>query len=187
MGHGLMKALPNILTTSRILVIPPLVAAFYLPSPEGNWIAFVLYFLAAITDFFDGYLARSMHTTSKLGQFLDPIADKLIVASTILMLVAFERIEGLHIVAALVILCREILVSGLREFLAVLTVQVPVTRLAKWKTALQLVALGGLILGEAAPTWLPAEFIGLSCLWIAAALTAYTGYGYMRAGMRHIW
>ncbi len=101
--------------------------------------------------------------------------------------VAFERIEGLHIVAALIILCREILVSGLREFLAALTIQVPVTRLAKWKTALQLVALGGLILGEAAPVWLPAEFVGLSCLWIAAALTAFTGYGYMRAGMKHIW
>ncbi len=187
MGHGLMKALPNILTASRILVIPPLVVAFYLPFPEGNCIAFVLYVLAAVTDFFDGYLARSMHTTSKLGQFLDPIADKLIVVSTILMLVAFGRIEGLHIVAALIILCREILVSGLREFLATLTIQVPVTQLAKWKTALQLVALGGLILGEAAPVWLPAELVGLSCLWIAAALTAYTGYGYIRAGMKHIW
>ena len=182
-----MKALPNILTMSRILVIPPLVAAFFLPFPEGNWIAFVLYVLAAITDFFDGYLARTMQTTSKLGAFLDPIADKLIVASTILMLVAFERIEGIHIVAALIILCRELLVSGLREFLASLTVKVPVTELAKWKTTLQLVALGGLILGEAAPAWLPAELVGLWCLWIAAALTAYTGYGYVRAGMKHIW
>lgn len=182
-----MNALPNILTTSRILAIPLLVAAFYLPSPVSNWSAFVIYVLAAITDFFDGYLARSMHTTSKLGRFMDPIADKLIVAATILMLVAFSRIEGVHIVAALIILCREILVSGLREFLASLTVEVPVTQLAKWKTAFQLIALGGLILGDASPVWLPAEIIGLLSIWIAAILTAYTGYEYMRAGMKHIW
>lgn len=181
-----MKNLPNILTASRILVIPPLVVAFYIPAPEGNWIAFVLYTLAAVTDFFDGYVARAMKATSRLGRFLDPIADKLIVASTILLLVAFDRVTGIHIVACLVILGREILVSGLREFLAELKVKMPVSVLAKWKTTFQLVALGALIMGEAAPPWLPAEMVGLICLWIAAILTAYTGYAYLRAGLKHI-
>ena len=182
----MMKSLPNILTFSRIVTIPALVGAFYLEPPLGNWLAFTLFTLAGLTDFFDGYMARAMGVTSKLGQFMDPIADKLMVAATILMLVAFGRVTGWHILATVVILCREILVSGLREFLAELKVSVPVTRLAKWKTTFQMVALGALIIGEAAPDWLPAEPVGLVCLWLAAVLTLYTGYGYLRAGLRHM-
>ena len=181
-----MISLPNILTASRILVIPALVAAFYLPAPSGNWTAFTLFVFAGLTDFLDGYIARATATTSKLGQFMDPIADKLMVAATILMLVAFDRIWGWHVLAALIILCREILVSGLREFLAQLGVSVPVTRLAKWKTAAQMVALAALIVGEAAPDWLPAQAVGLVCLWTAAALTVQTGYGYRHTGLRHM-
>lgn len=181
-----MKQLPNILTISRILVIPLLVGAFYMDGPLGNWIAFTLFFFAGITDFFDGYLARAYGVVSKLGQFLDPIADKLMVVATILLLVAFQRVTGLDILPAIVILCREILVSGLREFLADLKVSVPVTPLAKWKTAAQMLAIGALILGEAAPPWLPAEIIGLFLLWSSAALTVYTGYGYLRVGLRHM-
>lgn len=178
--------LPNLLTLSRIFVIPAIIATFYVGEPLGNWIAVVLYFFAGITDFFDGYLARSQGLTSKLGAFLDPVADKLMVASAIIMLVAFNRIEGFHILAAVIIMCREILVSGLREFLADLDVSVPVTYLAKWKTALQLLAIGALLLGHAAPPWLPAHNIGLICLWVAATLTAVTGYDYLKAGLRHM-
>ena len=174
----------NQLTILRMAFVPLLVLLVVYNYLIG---ALAVFMLACVTDLLDGFIARKFGQKTPIGAFLDPIADKLIVVSTILMLVAFGRIEGLNIVAALIILCREILVSGLREFLATLTIQVPVTQLAKWKTALQLVALGGLILGEAAPVWLPAELVGLSCLWIAAALTAYTGYGYIRAGMKHIW
>lgn len=180
-----MRRLPNILTLSRILAIPVIVGAFFLPGDTGNWIAFTVFTVAGITDFFDGYLARSMNVTSRLGKFLDPIADKLMVASVILMLVAFDHVTGLHILAAMVILLREILVSGLREFLADIRVSVPVTYLAKWKTTVQLVTLGALILGDAAPDWLPAELVGLVGLWIAALLTVYTGTGYLRTGLKH--
>ncbi len=181
-----MKNLPNILTFSRILVIPVVVGTFYMDSPLGNWLAFILFTLAGITDFFDGYLARSQGVTSKLGQFMDPIADKLMVAATILMIAAFERVTGIHILALVVILVREILVSGLREFLAGVQVSVPVTQLAKWKTTFQMIALGALLIGEAAPPWLPAEIVGLICLWIATIVTLYTGYDYLRAGLKHI-
>ncbi len=183
---NVMKNLPNILTLSRIAVIPALIAAFYVDAPMGNWIAFVLFTAAGITDFFDGMIARAYGATSKLGQFLDPVADKLMIAATIIMLAAFDRVTGIHILALIVILCREILVSGLREFLAELRVSMPVTALAKWKTTFQMVALGALLIGEAAPPWLPAEIAGLACLWLAAGLTIYTGYDYMRAGLKHM-
>jgi CDP-diacylglycerol--glycerol-3-phosphate 3-phosphatidyltransferase len=183
---SMMKRLPNILTLSRIAVIPALIATFYMDAPSGNWIAFALFTAAGITDFFDGMIARAYGTTSKLGQFLDPVADKLMIAATIVMLAAFDRVTGLHILALIVILCREILVSGLREFLADLRISMPVTALAKWKTTFQMVALGTLLIGEAAPPWLPAEIVGLACLWLAAALTIYTGYDYMRAGLKHM-
>ncbi len=180
-----MKRLPNILTLSRIVVIPILIWSFYVEGNLSNWIGFAFFAVAGFTDFFDGYIARSMGTTSKLGQFLDPVADKLMVAATILLLVAFDRIVGFHILAAIVILLREILVSGLREFLASLSVSIPVTNLSKWKTAFQLVALGALIIGSAAPPWLPAELVGHVCLWTAAALTMITGFDYLRAGLKH--
>ncbi|HEY8351800.1 MAG TPA: CDP-diacylglycerol--glycerol-3-phosphate 3-phosphatidyltransferase [Sphingomonadales bacterium] len=178
--------LPNILTLSRIVVIPVFIGAFYIDPPIGNWIALGLFVAAGITDFFDGYVARSQNLVSAMGRFLDPIADKLLVATAIVMLVATRRIEGLAILAAVVILCREILVSGLREFLAELQVSVPVTRLSKWKTTAQIFALSFLILHKAAPWGLPAAEIGTALLWIAAILTIYTGYDHMRVGMRHM-
>ncbi|MGY8985609.1 MAG: CDP-diacylglycerol--glycerol-3-phosphate 3-phosphatidyltransferase [Sphingomonadales bacterium] len=178
--------LPNLLTLSRIFVIPGIIGTFYLGEPLGNWIAVTLYFFAGITDFFDGYLARSQGLTSKLGAFLDPVADKLMVVSAIIMLVAFDKIEGIHILAAMIIMCREILVSGLREFLADLAISVPVTKLAKWKTALQLIAIGALLLGNASPDWLPANNIGFICLWVSAILTVITGYDYLKTGLKHM-
>ena len=180
-----MKHLPNILTLSRIFVIPLLIASFYFPFPWGNWVAFVVFTLAGITDYFDGYVARTYEVTSKLGQFLDPVADKLMVAATLLMLTAFGTISGIHILAAIVILLREILVSGLREFLSGMEVSVPVTMLAKWKTAFQMIALGALLIGKAAPPWFPAMEIGLTLLWLAAIFTLYTGYDYLKAGLKH--
>lgn len=181
-----MFNLPNILTLSRIVMIPAMIAAFYIKGEEGSWAAFSLFAVAAITDFFDGYLARSWNLQTKLGQFLDPVADKLLVAAAIFMLVAVDRISGLTLLPAIIILSREILVSGLREFLAEIRVSVPVTRLAKWKTAFQLIAIGFLIIGNAAPAWLATMFLGEILLWIAAALTLYTGYDYLRAGIKHL-
>ncbi|RMF12060.1 MAG: CDP-diacylglycerol--glycerol-3-phosphate 3-phosphatidyltransferase [Alphaproteobacteria bacterium] len=181
-----MSTLPNLLTLSRILVIPLLVATFYVKPPLGNWLALVLFVLAGVTDFLDGYMARSLNQQSHLGRFLDPIADKLLVAAAIVMMVAVDRVSGLTVLAALVILCREILVSGLREFLAELRVRVPVTRLAKLKTAFQFTAIAFLLLGDAAPWNLPVLEIGEVALWIAAGLTLYTGYDYLRGGLHHM-
>lgn len=190
LGRGItmnvMKNLPNILTLSRIAVIPALIATFYVDAPLGNWLAFGLFAVASITDLLDGMIARAYGATSKLGQFLDPVADKLMVAAIIVMLAAFDRVTGVHILALIVILCREILVSGLREFLAEIRVRMPVTVLAKWKTTIQMASLATLLIGEAAPPWLPAEEIGLIGLWVAAGLTIYTGYDYLRAGLKHM-
>lgn len=181
-----MLNLPNILTLSRILVIPPMVAAFYLDRDWANIIACFLFVGASLTDFFDGYLARSWSQQSDIGRFLDPVADKLLVAAAILMLVGFARLDGFQVLAALVILCREILVSGLREFLAELRVGVPVSRLAKWKTGIQMAAIALLLLGDSGPAWLGAESIGAALLWIAAGLTLITGYDYLRDGLKHM-
>lgn len=181
-----LLTLPNLLTLSRILVIPPMVAAFYLERNWANIIACLLFVGASLTDFFDGYLARTWKQQSDIGRFLDPVADKLLVAAAILMLVAFNRLEGLQVLAALVILCREILVSGLREFLAEIRVGMPVTRLAKWKTGIQMVAIALLLLGDSGPDWLHAEGIGALGLWIAAGLTLITGYDYLRDGLKHM-
>lgn len=182
--------LPNLLTLSRILVIPLVVAAFYLDGYWGDWVPLGLYSVASITDFFDGYLARTRQQQSSLGRFLDPIADKLLIATCILMMVALGRIAGWHVLPALVILLREILVSGLREFLAEVRVSVPVSALAKWKTAIQMVALGFLMAGAGGnavmPDALPATTVGAYALWAAATLTLYTGYDYFRAGLRHL-
>jgi CDP-diacylglycerol--glycerol-3-phosphate 3-phosphatidyltransferase/cardiolipin synthase len=201
-----MLTLPNILTLSRILAVPLL--AFLLWWPEwklGYGLAFVLYCLMGITDYFDGYLARASGTVSKLGVFLDPIADKIMVAAVILVLTAQGYLRGpyvgdAHVIAGLVILVREIAVSGLREFLGGLQVSVPVSRLAKWKTALQLISLGALILGGAvegmpcesrtgdcgplADQWI--HLVGLSSLWAAAILTLVTGWDYLRVGLKHM-
>ncbi|MDQ2877463.1 MAG: CDP-diacylglycerol--glycerol-3-phosphate 3-phosphatidyltransferase [Pseudomonadota bacterium] len=187
-----MLTLPNILTLSRIVTVPLLVWALWWPDwPAGYAVGFALYCLMGITDYFDGYLARAQGTVSKLGVFLDPIADKIMVAAVILMLVGtrFEDraiISGVHLIAAMVILLREIAVSGLREFLGGIQVSVPVSRLAKWKTTLQLVALGALILAGALPGLEWIKDTGLVALWIAAALTLVTGWGYLRVGLKHM-
>lgn len=180
--------LPNLLTYSRIAAIPVIIGCLFVPKPLGNWLAFSFYTYACVTDFFDGYLARAWQQQSSLGRVLDPIADKLLVAAVLLMLVADARIEGLSILAAAVILCREILVSGLREFLAEVRVGLPVSSLAKWKTAIQMLALGFLIVGDAGPTliWFETIEVGIGGLWIAAILTLVTGYDYLRASLAHI-
>jgi CDP-diacylglycerol--glycerol-3-phosphate 3-phosphatidyltransferase len=164
-----------------------LVLSFYLDQPFGSHLGFALFSLAGITDFFDGYLARTTGSVSKIGQFLDPIADKLMVGAVILMVVAFGWVDGIHVVAAVIIMCREILVSGLREFLAGIQVSVPVTFLAKWKTTVQMFSLGFLVWSQGAPqVGFPANEAGIILLWIAAVLTIYTGYDYLRAGLKHM-
>jgi CDP-diacylglycerol--glycerol-3-phosphate 3-phosphatidyltransferase/cardiolipin synthase len=183
--------LPNLLTLSRILAVPILVALLW-PAEHGHeWrigylAAFGLYCLMGITDYFDGYLARAQGTVSKLGMFLDPIADKIMIGAVILILCATGDIGGTHIVPALVILLREIAVSGLREFLAGLRISVPVSRLAKWKTAIQILALGSLILAGGVPEIAFVKLFGLVTLWGAALLTLITGWDYLRVGMKHM-
>jgi cardiolipin synthase len=200
-----MLTLPNLLTLSRIFAVPLL--AFLLWWPDwrfGYGLGFVLYCVIGFTDYLDGYLARAQGLVSKFGQFLDPIADKIMVAAVILVLAAQGYMRGpyvgdLHVIAGLIILMREIAVSGLREFLGPLQVSMPVSRLAKWKTALQLVSLGALILGGAvhgppcavkdacgplADQWI--HLVGLASLWAAAALTLVTGWDYLRVGLRHM-
>lgn len=180
--------IPNILTFSRILAIPVVVGLVFIQPPLGNWLAFVVYASACITDFFDGYLARAWHQQSKLGRFLDPIADKLLVAAVLLMLVGIDRVSGITVIPAAIILCREILVSGLREFLAGVHVSLPVSNLAKWKTTIQLMALGFLLVGAAGPKFGPFTTleIGTYGLWLAAGITVITGFDYLVAGLRHI-
>jgi CDP-diacylglycerol--glycerol-3-phosphate 3-phosphatidyltransferase len=184
---NVMLTLPNMLTLSRIVAVPLLVALLWWPSwSSGYALAFIMYCLMGITDYFDGYLARSSGAVSKLGIFLDPIADKIMVAAVILILTANGDISGWHVIAALVILLREIAVSGLREFLAGVQVSVPVSALAKWKTTLQLISLGALILGGATPYWpLPGQ-VGVVSLWGAAILTVLTGWDYLRVGLKHM-
>jgi cardiolipin synthase (CMP-forming) len=181
-------SLPNVLTYGRVLAVPLVVGCLFWPNEMWmRWLALALFTAAAVTDFFDGYLARAWSQQSALGRVLDPIADKLLVAACLLMLVADGTIQSLSLWAAIVILCREILVSGLREFLAELRVSVPVTTVAKWKTAVQLVAIGFLIAGPAGDKVLPGTTsIGIVLLWIAALLTLYTGWDYFRAGIRHV-
>ncbi|WP_158808760.1 CDP-diacylglycerol--glycerol-3-phosphate 3-phosphatidyltransferase [Beijerinckia sp. L45] len=181
-------SLPNLLTYGRVVAVPVVAACMFWPEVDTmRWVALGLYTVAAITDFFDGYLARAWSQQSALGQMLDPIADKLLVAAVLFMLVADRTIAGISIAAAIIILCREILVSGLREFLADLKVSIPVSRVAKWKTTAQLVALGFLIAGPAGDKVLPGNTtIGHVLLWIAAVLTIYTGVDYLRSGISHI-
>ena len=182
----MLTNLPNLLTISRILAIPLLVGLIYIDTALFRWLALGGFILAAITDYLDGYLARHRNEISALGRFLDPIADKLLVAAVIVTLVATRQIEGLTVIPAIIILCREILVSGLREYLAEIKVPMPVSRLAKWKTAIQMVAIGFLIIGNAGPDGFPTTLIGEVGLWVAAALTLVTGYDYLSRGLRHM-
>ncbi|GLS32366.1 CDP-diacylglycerol--glycerol-3-phosphate 3-phosphatidyltransferase [Mesorhizobium albiziae] len=186
--------LPNMLTYGRILAVPLVVLCFYLEgrlqsSDFARWLALFLFLAASVTDYFDGYFARAWQQTSNIGRMLDPIADKLLVSTCLLLLAADtdRTIAGWSLWAAIIILCREILVSGLREYLAALKVSVPVTRLAKWKTTIQMFAIGFLLAGPAGDKILPyTTQIGITLLWIAAIVTLYTGYDYFRAGVKHI-
>ena len=187
-----MLTLRNILSLSRIFAVPLLVLFLWSPQWQlGYAHGLMLYIAAAVIDYFDGMLARSQGTVSKLGQFLDPIADKIMVAAVILILTAKGGLTGpivgdAHVIAGLIILMREIIVSGLREFLGGIQVSVPVSRLAKWKTTLQMIALGVLILSGVFPEIEPIRWAGLGSLWIAAVLTCVTGYGYLKVGLTHM-
>ena len=184
--------IPNLLTYGRIVAVPLIVLCFFVEgrlhgSDVARWSALAIYIVASITDFFDGYLARIWNQMSNIGRMLDPIADKLLVSSILLLLAADGTIAGWSIWAAIIILCREILVSGLREYLAELQVSVPVTWIAKWKTLIQMVAIGFLLAGPAGDKVVPyVSEAGLTLLWIAALITMYTGYDYFRAGLKHV-
>lgn len=182
----MLTSLPNILTLSRIIAIPIIVALFFIPGAWAAWTACVLFTAAAITDYFDGYFARARAEVSVIGRFLDPIADKLLVAAVLFLLVAVDRLSGPSILPAVVILLREVLVSGLREFLAGANVGLPVSRLAKWKTGVQMVALGFLIVGDYGPDIIPVTLIGTIGIWAAGLLTLVTGWDYLLAGLRHM-
>ncbi len=179
--------LPNLLTYGRILAVPIVAALLMWGGDTARWAALGIYVVAAITDFLDGYLARKWQQQSALGRMLDPIADKVLVSVVLLVLAADGILFGGHMWAAIIILAREVLVSGLREFLGELRVSVPVTKIAKWKTTVQLLAIGFLIAGPTGDKIIPhTTQVGLVFLWIAAALTLYTGYDYFRAGLRHV-
>ncbi len=179
-------SLPNLLTLSRIFAIPVLIVLFLYDGATTRWLALGVFAAACITDFLDGYLARTRQLQTDFGRFLDPIADKLLVAAILVLLVAYRRVGDWGVVPALVILCREILISGLREYLAGLGVALPVSALAKWKTAIQMLAIGFLIVGDAGPGWIPATLIGVVGLWLAAVLTVATGADYLRFGLKHV-
>lgn len=190
-------SLPNLLTYGRILAIPALVAILFWPRDDWmRWIALGIYTAAAITDYLDGYIARAWSQQSAIGRMLDPIADKLLVATTLLLLASDNTVGEWSLIAAIIILVREVAVSGLREFLAEVRVSVPVSRLAKWKTTMQMVALAFLIAGPAGDMLFSGvqamgelgivSYVGLLLLWISALFTLYTGYDYFRAGIRHI-
>ncbi|HYC06007.1 MAG TPA: CDP-diacylglycerol--glycerol-3-phosphate 3-phosphatidyltransferase [Azospirillaceae bacterium] len=182
----MLTSLPNLLTLSRIAVIPVILGLLFIPEAWAAWTCCVLFALAGFTDWVDGYLARAWHEESVIGRFLDPIADKLLVAAVLFVLVAVDKIEDSSVLPAVIILLREVMVSGLREYLAGLRISVPVSRLAKWKTAIQMVAIGVLIVGDDGPDFLPVTLIGDVGLWAAAILTLVTGWDYLRAGLKHM-
>lgn len=179
--------LPNVLTYARILAIPAMSLCFLLlKNDTGRWSALAIYLAACVTDWLDGYLARIWDQQSALGRMLDPIADKLLVGTALMLLVYDNTIDGLTIAAAIIILCREILVSGLREFLAELNVKIHVTQLAKWKTTMQMIALGVLLAGPAGDRIVSGvSQVGFALLWVAALLTLWTGYDYLKAAVHH--
>jgi cardiolipin synthase len=191
-------SLPNLLTYGRVIAVPALVLSYFLEGYIGRWLSLAIFIAACITDFLDGYLARVWQQQSAIGRLLDPIADKLLVATSLILLASDGTISNWSLIAAIIILTREIFVSGLREFLAELRVSVPVSQLAKWKTTMQMVAIGFLLLGPAGDRVLPfaggpvggiagyVTFVGLLLLWISALVTIYTGYDYFRAGLRHL-
>ncbi|MGB1360559.1 MAG: CDP-diacylglycerol--glycerol-3-phosphate 3-phosphatidyltransferase [Alphaproteobacteria bacterium] len=182
---------PNILTVIRIAIIPMVVVLLFINTELSRWIALGLYFVACVTDFFDGYIARTTGQTSALGRFLDPVADKLLVATIIITLVALgaekDGLSAINAIAGIIIVLREITVSGLREYLAEIKISVPVSGLAKWKTAFQMFSLGFLIVGEkASPKLIPSGDIGVLLLWVSAILTIITAHDYLRSGVHHM-
>ena len=186
----MLKKIPNILTIGRILIVPFFVLAFYLPGFYGDLTACVLFVIASFTDFLDGMLARMMGEESRLGELLDPIADKIIVATALILLVMDGTIRHYEVIAAIIILTREILISGLREFLAKGQIKLPVSNLAKLKTFLQMIAISLLLTGETGNKILNfqdynAQTIGIILLWLSAFLTLFTGYEYLRKGIDH--
>jgi cardiolipin synthase len=186
----MLTDLPNLLSLSRIAVIPLMVLLVALRLPGTDLAACVVFGIAGITDYFDGKLARERKQTSDLGRMLDPIADKLLVAAALMMLVGMGHLSAAGLYPAIIILLREILVSGLREYLAGIRIGLPVTRLAKWKTGFQMGAIGALLAGNGSAVilhigWLPVNFIGEAMLWVAAALTLITGWDYLTTGLRH--
>jgi len=182
--------IPNILTIGRIILVPIFVIAFYIPGFLGDLIPFFIFILASFTDFLDGLLARLYKEESKLGELLDPIADKIIVAAALVLLVMNDIINNYEVIAAIIILTREILISGLREFLAKAQVAMPVTGLAKFKTFIQMFAIAILLTGESGNKLISfqdynAHSIGIILLWLSAFLTLYTGYDYVKKGIDH--
>jgi CDP-diacylglycerol--glycerol-3-phosphate 3-phosphatidyltransferase len=182
--------IPNILTIGRIIIVPIFILSFYLPGALGDWMPFFIFVLASFSDFLDGLLARLYKEESKLGELLDPIADKIIVASALVLLVMDQIIVNYEVVAAIIILIREILISGLREFLAKVQVTMPVTSLAKFKTFIQMFAIAILLTGESGNNLVnfenySAHSIGIVLLWLSAFLTLYTGYDYVKKGIDH--
>jgi len=182
--------IPNVLTIGRIILVPIFIFTFYLPGGLGDWIPFFIFVLASFTDFLDGLLARLYKEESKLGELLDPIADKIIVATALILLVMDNTINNYEVIAAIIILTREILISGLREFLAKVQVSMPVSSLAKFKTFLQMLSIAILLTGESGNSLINfgdynAHTVGIILLWISAFLTIYTGYDYIRKKIHH--
>jgi cardiolipin synthase len=187
-GPGLTWSLPNLLTYGRVMAVPVVAGCLFWPEIAWmRWVALGVFIAAGISDFLDGYLARAWSQQSRIGQMLDPIADKLLVSAVLMMLAADHTIASYSLTAGIIILCREILVSGLREFLAGLKVSLPVSNVAKWKTTLQLIALGFLIAGPSGDAIVPGiTTTGLVLLWVSALLTLYTGWDYFRAGLKEV-
>ena len=183
--------IPNILTIGRIIIVPFFVVSFFLPGFYGEIIPFLLFILASFTDFLDGVLARLYKEESKLGELLDPIADKIIVSAALILLVMNETIQNYEVIAAIIILTREILISGLREFLADVQIKIPVSSLAKSKTFIQMFSIAILLTGETGNKIINfedynAQTVGIILLWLSAFLTLYTGYDYVRKGIEHV-
>jgi cardiolipin synthase len=183
----MLRHLPNILTISRIVLLPVLIGLFFIPGALAAWTALAVYIFCAVTDFFDGYLARRYGSTSGFGTFLDPISDKIFVAALLFALATFDRMDGYWMIPGIIILGREFLISGLREFLGSQNIKVPVSRLAKWKTGFQMTALGFLVIGDYGDAILPNTLlIGQVLLTVAAVITLITGWNYLKAGFVHI-
>lgn len=175
--------IPNFLTLLRILAIPGIVCSLYTQSFNGDWIAFGFYTLACVTDFFDGYIARAMRQISMVGRFLDPIADKLLVSTVLISYVGLGRLTGWHLIPVILIVCREIFISGLREFLADYKIRMPVSYIGKLKTTAQMLSLGFLMVYPSAPAnWMTYE-VGLLLLWVSTLLTLWSGVSYMKCAL----